>query len=139
MVRPIQREKARQQFGLVVALARKAALMNPKTTPPYSALHQPNVAVEHFNAASFDWNTWVEQEKRSRLMHTIFLLDASMVVYFNSPPRSRRSKFESHFLRMMLHGKHVVALSVLKLLDCMAPLSLETETLLEVDEQSSLK
>lgn len=84
---PIQREKARQQFNLIVALARKAGLTQPKMSPPFSALHQPNVAVEHFNAASFDWRTWVDQEKRSRLMYTIFLLDAAMTVYFNTPPQ----------------------------------------------------
>jgi hypothetical protein len=83
---PIQREKARQQFGLIVALARKAGLTQPKISPPFSALHQPNVAVEHFNAASFDWPTWVDQEKRSRLMYTIFLLDAAMTFYFNTAP-----------------------------------------------------
>lgn len=83
---PIQREKARQQNALIVRLARKAGLTQPKATPPFSALHQPNVVVEHFNVASFDWDTWVEQEKRSRLMYTIFLLDAAMVIYFNSTP-----------------------------------------------------
>ena len=83
---PIQREKARRQKEFIVGLARKAGLTQPKATPPFSALHRPNVVVEHFNAASFDWNTWVEQEKRSRLMHTIFLFDAAMVIYFNIPP-----------------------------------------------------
>jgi hypothetical protein len=83
---PIQREKARQQNPLIIGLARKAGLTQPKLSPPFSALHQPNVVVEHFNVASFDWNTWVEQEKRSRLMYTIFLLDAAMVIYFNTSP-----------------------------------------------------
>jgi hypothetical protein len=83
---PIQREKARRQNAFIVGLARKAGLTRPKATPPFSALHQPNVVVEHFSVASFDWNTWVEQEKRSRLMYTIFLLDAGMVIYFNTPP-----------------------------------------------------
>ena len=83
---PIQREKARQQNPLIIGLARKAGLTQPKTTPPFSPLHHPTVVVENFNAASFEWETWVEQEKRSRLMYTIFLLDAAMVIYFNVSP-----------------------------------------------------
>jgi hypothetical protein len=83
---PNQREKARQQFPFIIQLARRAGLTQPTTTLPYSALHQPNVAVEHFNAASFNWITWVEQEKRSRLMYLIFLMDASMPIYFNTAP-----------------------------------------------------
>jgi hypothetical protein len=83
---PIQREKARQQFTLLVALAGKTGLILPKATPPFSALHQPNVVVEHFNVASFDWDTWVEEEKRCRLMYTISLVDAALAVYFSTPP-----------------------------------------------------
>jgi hypothetical protein len=83
---PFQREKARRQFPLIVALARKAGLTQPITTSPFSALHQPHVAVEHFNSANFDWSAWVDQEKRSRLMYAIFLVDAAMVIYFNIAP-----------------------------------------------------
>lgn len=87
---PVQREKARRQFPLIVALTRKAGLTTPITTAssiaPYSALHQRHVKVENFSAASFDWTAWVEQEKRSRLMYAIYLTDASMVIYFNSAP-----------------------------------------------------
>lgn len=84
---PVQREKARQQFPLLVDLARRAGLTKPMTTAPFSVLHQPHVTVENFNVASFDWNAWVEQEKRSRLMFILYLLDASMVSYFNIAPR----------------------------------------------------
>lgn len=83
---PFQREKARRQYPLIVALARKAGLPQPITTAPFSALHQPHVAVEHFNAANFDWSAWIDQEKRSRLMYAIFLVDAAMVIYFNVAP-----------------------------------------------------
>jgi hypothetical protein len=89
---PLQREKARQEFPLVAEIARRSELTRPMSTSPFSVLHQPNVKVENFNAASFDWNAWVEQEKRSRLMFTIFLVDASMVVYFNIPPRFERDE-----------------------------------------------
>ncbi|TVY59326.1 Respiration factor [Lachnellula suecica] len=86
---PVQREKARMQFPTLVALARKAGLTAPmttSTTTPFSVLHQRNVKVENFNSVSFDWNAWVEQEKRSRLAFAIFLTDSAMVLYFNTPP-----------------------------------------------------
>ncbi|CZR62443.1 related to regulatory protein amdA [Phialocephala subalpina] len=83
---PLQREKARREFPLVAELARRAGLTRPMTTTPFSVLHQANVTVENFSASSFDWNAWVEQEKRSRLMYTVFLLDAAMVLYFNAAP-----------------------------------------------------
>jgi len=94
---PVQRENARRQFPLIVALARKADLAQPVTIAPYSALHQPNVTVEHFNAANFDWNGWVEQEKRSRLMYAIYLVDAARVLYFNIEP-----SFETFEIRLPL-------------------------------------
>lgn len=84
---PVQRENARRQFPLIVALTRRSGLTQPTTSSPCSFLHQPNVAVEQFNPAHFDWNAWVEQERRSRLAFMIFLTDAAMVIYFNLPPR----------------------------------------------------
>jgi hypothetical protein len=83
---PVQREKARREFPLIISLAKRAGLTQPMTAAPLSVLHQPNVSVEHFNVASFDWNAWVEQEKRSRLLYTIFLIDAAMALYFNVEP-----------------------------------------------------
>lgn len=83
---PTQRERARREFPVVVILAKRARLTLPMTTAPLSALHQPHVSVEHFNAASFDWSAWVEQEKRSRLLFAIFLLDSVMGIYFNTEP-----------------------------------------------------
>jgi hypothetical protein len=80
---PIQREKARQQFPYLVSWARKIQLATPKNSSP---LHLPHIQVEHFTSASFIWENWVDQEKRSRLMYTIFLNDAALVVYFNTAP-----------------------------------------------------
>lgn len=89
---PLQREKARREFPLVAEIARRAGLTKPMTTSPFSVLHQPNVTVENFNAASFDWNAWVEQEKRSRLMFTLFLTDAAQCLYFNLAPKFERDE-----------------------------------------------
>lgn len=94
---PVQREKARREFPTIAELARRAGLTKPMVMSPFSVLHQPNVTVENFSAASFDWNAWVEQEKRSRLMFMIFLLDAAMVMYFNTAPR-----FEKDEIRLPL-------------------------------------
>ncbi len=71
---PVQREKARREFVLIVEIARRAGLTKPSTTRPFSILHQPKLTNETFNAASFDWNAWIEQESRSRLMFTIYLV-----------------------------------------------------------------
>lgn len=95
---PVQRESARRNFPLIVALARRAGLTQPSTSPcSYSVLHQANVNVEHFNATTFDWNAWVEQEKRSRLLYYIYLTDAAMVLFFNIPPQ-----FENLEIRLPL-------------------------------------
>ncbi|RAL64292.1 hypothetical protein DID88_002184 [Monilinia fructigena] len=45
-----------------------------------------HVNVDAFVAANFDWNAWVEQEKRSRLLYMIFLLDSVLVIFFNIAP-----------------------------------------------------
>lgn len=84
---PIQREMARRKYPILRKISEMMRLNQPSTTAPaMSLLHQPNVDVQHCNAASFDWATWVEQEKRSRLFYVIYLLDSAMVIYFNSNP-----------------------------------------------------
>ncbi|RDW92100.1 hypothetical protein BP5796_01494 [Coleophoma crateriformis] len=94
---PVQRENARRQFPLIIALARRAGLTQPTPSSPFSILHQPAVNIEQFNPAHFDWNAWVEQERRSRLLYMIFLTDAAMVIYFNIPP-----KFDTLEIRLPL-------------------------------------
>lgn len=94
---PLQREGARRQFPVIIALARKTGLTHPTPSSPFSVLHQPNVATDQFNPAHFDWNAWVEQERRSRLLYLIFLTDAAMVIYFNIPP-----KFDTFEIRVPL-------------------------------------
>lgn len=84
---PVQREKGRQQFPLLVTLAKRAGLTQPSTTSPFSVLHQPNVQAESFSAANFDWNSWAEQEERSRILYGIYLVDTAMVIYFNMAPK----------------------------------------------------
>lgn len=94
---PLQREKVRQEFPIVAEIARRAGLTKPTSTYPFSVLHQPNVTPESASAADFDWHTWVEQEKRSRLMFGLFLMDAASAMYFNISP-----KFEKDEIRLPL-------------------------------------
>lgn len=85
---PVQRERVRRKFPVIVKLTKDMGLHRPSATPElFSVLHQPNVTVENVNSANFDWNTWVQQEKRSRLFYAIYLLDAAMTMYFNHPPQ----------------------------------------------------
>jgi Fungal specific transcription factor domain len=84
---PVQREMARRNFPMLIKIVRSAGLARPSTVPEsFSVLHQPNVVVEHFNSANFNWNAWVEQEKRSRLFYVVYLCDAAMALYFNIRP-----------------------------------------------------
>jgi hypothetical protein len=85
---PVQREMARRKFHMLVKLAHAGGLTRPSTSPQlFSILHQQNVNTEHLTNENFDWNAWVEQEKRSRLFYTVFLCDAAMAMYFNIPPQ----------------------------------------------------
>ena len=91
---PQQRQSARNEFGKFVTLSRKLRLLQPLGTEntSYSILHQPapmfdQVSSDQFCSTHWNWTTWVQQEKRSRLMYIFFLLDAALVVYFNSQPR----------------------------------------------------
>lgn len=42
--------------------------------------------MQGFDPIEFDWAAWVEQEKRSRLMYSIFVADVSLGLYFNTAP-----------------------------------------------------
>ncbi|KAL1883797.1 hypothetical protein VTK73DRAFT_8333 [Phialemonium thermophilum] len=84
---PVQREKARRAFPLLAVLARNAGLLRVSNSSTlYSHLHQPDSTVQNFNVSNFDWQSWVEQEKRIRTMYTIFLLDSALGLYFNTGP-----------------------------------------------------
>ena len=86
---PTQRKAARQEFGKFANLARRSGLMRPAEpgNPAYSSLHQVNQTPDHLPVVDWDWTAWVEQEKRSRLMYIMFLLDAALVIYFNCRPQ----------------------------------------------------
>lgn len=85
---PLQREWGQRSYALLSLIVRNAGLL--RITPdsrPYSPLHQPGFSPQNFDVSSFDWNMWVEQEKRVRVVHVIFLADTAMSMYFNMTPR----------------------------------------------------
>ncbi|KAL9113015.1 MAG: hypothetical protein Q9227_002880 [Pyrenula ochraceoflavens] len=51
----------------------------------YSSLHNLR-AEERFDPAHWDWESWIEQEKRLRLLYFIYLFDAALCVWFNCVP-----------------------------------------------------
>lgn len=86
---PIQREKARTQFPMLVDLVRRLGLTSPNTGEGFSVLHQANLVSENVNIQNFNWNLWVQQEQRSRLLYAVYLTDAALVIYFNTIPLFR--------------------------------------------------
>ncbi|KAI9714660.1 MAG: hypothetical protein M1812_006325 [Candelaria pacifica] len=84
-----QRESARNDFATIYILAHKVGLLQPASpgNPAYSVLHQSLAAEEDPVADSWNWLAWIEQEKRSRLMFAIYLIDVALVLYFNIPPK----------------------------------------------------
>ncbi|KAK3324250.1 fungal-specific transcription factor domain-containing protein [Cercophora scortea] len=92
---PLQREKARRGFPLVASLARNAGLLSvSKDSALYSPIHQPDLAGRTVTASDFDWTSWIEQEKRIRIMYLIFLSDVALGLYFNTGPEF--DAFEIH-------------------------------------------
>ncbi|KAK2021915.1 hypothetical protein LX32DRAFT_711475 [Colletotrichum zoysiae] len=88
---PEHRESAREIFPAVAEQARRLRLLEVSTSMPlFSPLHQSNFTPQNFDVSTFDWGVWVEQEKRIRLMHIIFLCNSAMELYFNA-----RSHIES--------------------------------------------
>lgn len=85
---PIQRETARRVFPVVASIARRSDLLRIQNDLSlYSFLHQPNLDLQKINPETFDWVAWVEQEKRIRLMHMVYLLDVARGLYFNLDPQ----------------------------------------------------
>jgi hypothetical protein len=85
---PQQRDRARQMFPLLAANARKFNLFQPSTDPSrLSPLHQIDFNPSDFGLHNFDWERWIDEERRTRLMLGIFLSDSAMGLYFNLPPQ----------------------------------------------------
>lgn len=86
---PEERARARSESKRTLYLVRQLdmlTLAGPDDPLCYSYLHslQPG---EEADPSRWDWRSWLEQEKRSRLMYMVFLWDAAMCVYFNTAPQ----------------------------------------------------
>lgn len=86
---PEERAAARAESRRVLYLVRQfnmLTLAGPDDPLAYSYLHnlQPG---EEADPSLWEWRSWVEQEKRSRLMFMVFLWDAAMCIYFNVAPQ----------------------------------------------------
>ncbi|KAE9983532.1 hypothetical protein EG328_009872 [Venturia inaequalis] len=92
-----QRAKAREEFCNIAKIARQIGLLYPipPDQPGFSPLHSTTKGPVH--AANLDWQAWVEQEKRSRAMFVVYLLDCALVIFFNCSPN-----FNSSELRLQL-------------------------------------
>lgn len=84
---PQQRNRARQMFPTLASQARRLNLTQVRSDSfPNSPLHQPGFCINSFDPHAFDWQHWIEQERRVRLMFGILLGDAMMALYFNLEP-----------------------------------------------------
>lgn len=84
---PQHRQAARDEFPVVMAIAKAAGLAYP--APPghyaYSVLHNGQGDIDaSVELKSWDWQRWLEQEKRNRLFYLLLLTDAASGIYFNS-------------------------------------------------------
>ncbi|KAI1816908.1 hypothetical protein GGS20DRAFT_582951 [Poronia punctata] len=84
---PLQRETGRQIFPVVATIARNSNLLQvQKDASLFSYLHQPALDLQNIASHQFNWGAWIEQEKRIRLMHMIYLTDITRGLYFNIDP-----------------------------------------------------
>jgi hypothetical protein len=82
-----QRQQVREDFSALASIVRRAGMLQPlpRGHPDSSALHQPGpVTGEEVN--TWNWASWIENEKRIRLMADIFLIDACSTIFFNAQP-----------------------------------------------------
>ena len=95
----VQRQDSRQSYWKLADLARNNHLLQPlpHSHPGYSVLHNGRHEPDKNEIATWNWHTWVEQEKRSRAMYLIYLLDSALVLYFNERPQ-----FDAAELRLQL-------------------------------------
>jgi len=84
-----QRHQARGEFWRVAVAARHSGIFNSarQGDPLFSILHQPGPVPDRQELQSWTWESWVEQEKRARVVFLIYLLDAALVMFFNCPPQ----------------------------------------------------
>lgn len=90
-----QRQQGRDDYLVLATVARHFHLFQPFPNghPDASAFHQPG-PINGNEVNTWSWSSWVEQEKRIRVMYLIFLIDASMTMFFNSQPQFELSEIK---------------------------------------------
>ncbi|KAJ4291776.1 hypothetical protein N0V90_009671 [Kalmusia sp. IMI 367209] len=83
-----QRQQAREEFWVLASIVRQAGMLRPFPSGHVNAstLHQPgplNVSELNF----WTWPVWLEQETRIRVLYLVFLIDASLAIFFNLSPQ----------------------------------------------------
>lgn len=83
-----QRQQGREEFWVLASIVRQQGLLEllPTGHPNSSALHQSGAAGLG-DASSWVWELWLEQEMRIRVMYLVFLIDASLTIFFNAQPQ----------------------------------------------------
>jgi hypothetical protein len=83
-----QRQQVRDDFAVLANTTRRTGMLQtlPRGHPGSSALHQPGpVTGEEVN--TWNWTSWIQNEKRVRLMAYVFLVDACSTIFFNTTPQ----------------------------------------------------
>ena len=97
---PHQRQAARNEFPMLARIAKAMGLC--QTVLPGHYAHSPlhsnqTSASAQIEVNSWNWHSWLEQERRNRALYMLFLTDAAMGMYFNSTPQ-----FDPLEIRLML-------------------------------------
>lgn len=83
-----QRQQGQEEFWILASIVRQLCLLEllPTGHSDFSVLHQPG-ATGPDDASSWIWEHWLEQEIRIRVMYLVFLIDASLTIFFNAQPQ----------------------------------------------------
>ena len=87
---PHHRREARDELPTIINLARSMGLFQaaPQGNYAFSILHSGHANSSlQMNVTNWNWQRWLEQEKRGRALYMLFLLDAAMGMYFNCTPQ----------------------------------------------------
>ncbi|KAF2636913.1 hypothetical protein P280DRAFT_521819 [Massarina eburnea CBS 473.64] len=85
---PQQRQQGRNEFQTLVHISRSCGMLQPLPVghDSFSTLHTSGPILGD-EANNWNWGSWIEQEKRVRVMYLIFLMDASLAIFFNIQPQ----------------------------------------------------
>ncbi|KAI9171198.1 Nicotinate catabolism cluster-specific transcription factor [Paramyrothecium foliicola] len=92
---PQQRDRVRQTYPLLASQTRRLGLLQFSTEPSqFSPLHQPDVKRAGLKPEQFQWDVWIDAERRVRAVFSIYLCDVALGMYFNISPMF--DPFEMH-------------------------------------------